>query len=300
MPIPEPYPQSVHCRDVAMLLREPERRVRRILNKNRRFIAWLEKRRNRPQSAACLARHAAGISIPRAEQFRELGETDVRSRIIVCFHYGDFVYGMNRLMCLEAPQRQRLLLCQRRSSAAYFHNMRRAFGERTAGPEDEILVHETSPTQLAARLRRGGTSLLTFCDLPLGMGARVGVRLLLRRASLSRGAATLAVAASVPLLPVICSRSQGFTRVLIGRQLEPVPRLGESRSQLIVRLSQSLALILEQRVQEAPEYWRYISLLPHYFASAKAGDVGEPAVGSPGNAANWLPLQPRQRQGAQR
>lgn len=300
MPIPEPSLQSIHCRDVAMLLREPERRVRSILRKNRHFIAYLEKRRNRPQSAARLARHAAGISIPRAEQFRELGETDVRSRIIACFHYGDFVYGMNRLMCLEAPQRQRLLLSQRRSSAAYFRNMRRAFGDRTGGPEDEVLVSETSPAQLAARLRRGGISLVTFCDLPLGMGARVDVRLLLRRASLSRGAATLAVAARVPLLPVICSRSQGITRVLIGRQLEPVPRLDESRSQLIARLSQSLALILEQQVQEAPEYWRYISLLPQYYSSEAVRDVEERAVVSPSCAATGLPLQSPRRQGAQR
>ena len=196
--------------------------------------------------------------------FQALSRDDTRSRIIASFHYGDYVFGLNTLMAAEANSRRRCVITLKAGSAAYFNNLARAFGDRAAGPESELILEGLSMLKVSRLLRAGSTTLVLFCDLPPNYGAKLELEFLGRRALFGRGAATLAVTNSVPILPVICQTRSDQTTVFIEAQLEPVVRTGESRTLAISRLSESLIGLLEHHVLQDPSQWRYLSLLPAY------------------------------------
>ncbi len=259
----------------AFFLREPRARTLQILGNNQKFLAQVERRRNSVLSPAALSKHQSQFYIPQLSAFKELVDYDRRSRIVATYHFGDFVYGLNELMCHEVAGRKRLLYSQERASSAYFHNVRLAFGARGVAADGQLTADQTSPLALLDSLRQGHCTLVMFCDLPQNFGATVAVKFLGRQARFPRGPALLAVTAGVPVLPVICYQHAGQHRVHFGKYLEASVTGSGSREVAVKRVAQSLCALLEEFLARFPAQWRYLRQLPGYFIEP-GGDACRP------------------------
>jgi len=256
----------------AYYLRLPTGESRQWLRDNRRFLAQVEARRKRQQSAWRLRRHRNRWYASDLEAYRQLLAQDPRSRIVATYHFGDFAFGLNCLLREDPQGRECIVLTQQTSDAAYFANMRRAFGDEATTVQQQWPVARLRSSNLSAKLRKQSVTLVTFCDLPPGFGATTGVQFLGRRASFPRGAAALAVRYELPLLPVVCYHSAGKHRVAFSPQIEPLPSHGEGRVECISRLTQQLTNTLQGFVRWAPQQWRFLGSLPSYFANTSERD----------------------------
>jgi len=253
------------CPAVAFWLRVPERDCLRLLRDNKTFLRQVEKRRNQRQSRFSLQRHLQCWQFPQQQTYCQLLAQDPRSRIIVSFHFGDFVYGMNLLLREEVSQRPCRVLTLQQSSPAYFENMAKAFGDCGARPQHQLAVSATTMPELSSFLRNSRGTLVTFCDLPPGFGACSEVDFLGRRAWFPRGAATLALRNRVPLLPAVCCWHRGEHQVLLASQIEPEEYRQQDAATAAQAITQRLVMLLEDCVQQFPEQWRYLAALPGYF-----------------------------------
>ncbi|MGI9250077.1 MAG: hypothetical protein ACR2PR_02615 [Pseudohongiellaceae bacterium] len=256
--------------NISGLLSEPLRDAARLLRANTRYHRDLSKKRHDEQSASTLHRIRQRLTCPQANSYRQLIEADPRSRIIVCFHFGNFVYGMPYLKSLEPRSRPVLLLIQSQPGDEYFHNMRIALPESHTHEAQFLLSNNTNPRQLLRHLRKSPCSLYLFCDLPDTFGATGEVSFLSRPAQFPRGAASLALLAGVPLLPVItlCKDKQDI--VTLGNQLEPTRYPNESREDATTRLSQQLVDFFAPHFRQHPEHWKFLPFLPGYMAAPAA------------------------------
>jgi lauroyl/myristoyl acyltransferase len=248
-------------------LREPQKRTSYILIKNTLFLRQLEHRRNQFQATEMLNRYRQTLRFKQEKEYRRFLTADNRSRIIAAYHFGDFVYGLNHLMCFENSERNRLVYSQQANSPVYFDNMARAFGERAIGRESLLTEACSSPASLSRQLRNGRCSLVMFCDLPQGYGEAVSVRLLNRQAWFPRGPATLAIVNKSPILPVINYQENGQNQIVIANLIEPCLKLDEDRNAAAARITQQLVSILEEYLLRFPYQWRYLQALPDYFVS---------------------------------
>ncbi len=257
---------------VSTLLREPRGRTRRLLAANRKWLAALEHRRNSRMAETALRRHAARLHFPQAHNLRGLLGDDPRPRLLASYHFGDYIYGVNLLGATINTCARAIYLSQAPGSAAYFANMKRAFGETAMGPESRMAAQETSIAGLAPLLRREGVQIITFCDLSEEFGGRTEVDFLFRKAWFSRGPALLGLTNRIPLLPVIVWFDGKREQVVLGAQIEPERFDGETLAQAAGRITAELVRFFEPFFRLNPEQWRYLSLLPLYFF--QAGDAG--------------------------
>ena len=253
-----------HLFHLGSLLAEPCQETARLLRAYNGYQRGLHRRRNRPQSPAAARRIRQRLACPQAAAFRHLSEADPRSRIIACFHFGDFVYGVPYLHSQEPASRSGVLLIQSRPSAAYLSNVQAVLPEAGIDESGFMVAAEHSPLALLRYLRQPRRSLYLFCDLPEGFGAAGEVRFLSRRARFPRGAATLALRAGVPLLPVITVSDRRRDVVTIGEQLEGERRPGEGFAAAAARLSQSLVDFFRPYFRRRPQHWKYLPALPEY------------------------------------
>lgn len=262
---------------LSIYLREPCEQVRRVLNRHVRLQQRLDHQRQQLLSKSQLQRLQQSFSFPSQQAYSQLLASDSRSRILAAFHLGDYVFGMNALVASVPHRGVVRVLSQQAATANQWQNVRAAFGARTHGPEAELLTANTAPSQLSTFLRKRGSTLLLFCDLPVGNGELVKVRFLGRDAWFPRGAATLAVANRVPVLPVITFRQGRRNQIAVLPQLESVPKhhAGERSSHRVQQLTQALVNILQQFFLWSPEQWRFLQSLPLYFDPAAAA----PAAG---------------------
>lgn len=254
---------------LSQILHEPVREVRSLLKRNHRYLAQVEKYRNRKLPAPVIKNHVRSFSFEQRDDYQQLLQSDNRSRLIVSFHFGDFIYGPNVLAALEGADRQQYFLTQRASTPGFLANWRAAFGSRDGRLPKQLIVSDCSATQLVRLLRTPNTSLLTFADLPPGFGRSANVQFLQAKANFPSGPATLSVLAQVPILPVLNLYNEGKNQIIAFPQIEPEPDHKGSRAEVIQHLTQKLARFLELAIQECPWQWRYLSMLPLYLAESQ-------------------------------
>ena len=251
---------------IAFFLREPLELTRQTLNANAVFLAQVEQRRNALQSVHKLRHYKQRIDCAQELSFKKFTAGDSRSRIIACYHFGDFIYSLNYLMCLEQSGRNRILYSQYVHSSAYLSNMQRAFKGQTLSCNSQLTQDQKNATDLYRELRRGNCTLAMFCDLPGDSGEVVKVNFLGRKACFPKGLALLAITSRTPVLPVIACDEQERNTLRIFNLIEPSMRLDEDLDAACVRITQQLVDILEELIAEHPQQWRYLSKLPCYFS----------------------------------
>ena len=251
---------------LSIYLREPLTTTSEILVKNVRFLDEIEHRRNTAHTKTELQQWRSSIHIARSQDYREQAAHDERSRIIASFHFGDFIYGLNALMCLEGPHRRRLVYSQAKGSDAYYHNMRHCFGGRALTHDAQLTAAEADPLGLAQSLRKGNCTLVMFCDLPPSYGETTAVEFLGREAWFPKSPALLALTTKTPLIPVINLKNRRQNHLRIVDAIEPFRRLDESLEAAVQRITQELIGLLEAYLRRQPEQWRYLQVMPIYFA----------------------------------
>ena len=251
---------------LSIYLREPLTTTSEILVKNVRFLDEIEHRRNTALTKTELQQWRSSIHIARSQDYREQAAHDEGSRIIASFHFGDFIYGLNALMCLEGPHRRRLVYSQAKGSDAYYHNMRHCFGGRALTHDAQLTAAEADPLGLAQSLRKGNCTLVMFCDLPPSYGETTAVEFLGREAWFPKSPALLALTTKTPLIPVINLKNRRQNHLRIVDAIEPFRRLDESLEAAVQRITQELIGLLEAYLRRQPEQWRYLQVMPIYFA----------------------------------
>ena len=250
---------------VAAFLREPQDRARRLLAGNEKWNVALERRRNAPMGRAELRRHVGRIRFPQRGKLLELIADDPRPRLLVSYHFGDYIYGLNLLGAAIGSRAEVYYLSQAPGSATYFDNLRRAFGKRTIGPDKQLVVSEAGLGELAPLLRSPGVQFVTFCDLSEQFGGRAEVDFLHRRAWFPQGPAILSLTNRIPVVPVINWFDGGLGPLVLGAQLEPERLDGESLAGAASRITAELVRFFEPFFRTNPEQWRYLGVLPLYF-----------------------------------
>ncbi|NKB34573.1 MAG: hypothetical protein GKR91_15885 [Pseudomonadales bacterium] len=250
---------------ISFCLREPIGRTKGILQDNSVFQSRIDSLRNSQHSSHVLTKHRDSMQILQRNNFLQLQNDLQHSRIISAFHFGDFVYGLNALMCLENPQNKRVLVSQDLASETYFDNIRTCFGDRAVLGSNHLIAANTDVLQLRKLLRSKLTTLTMFCDLPQRFGESTQVSFLARKAYFPKGPATLALATKAPLLPVITYRKKQKNFVKVFPLIVPEKLEGETLEQAVTRITQSLVNILEAYLEKYPQQWKYLRLLPDYF-----------------------------------
>ena len=265
--------QADYARLLSVYLREPSTEIQRLLTLHARFQQQLECRRNQCQSVSSMRQHLRRFHFSQHADYARLLRADLRSRIVVTYHCGDFVYGMHTLVHSAPHPGQVKVLSLASASAACWHNVRAGFGAQAHGPEAELLIAATSAADVSAYLRSGSNTLLVFCDLPAGNGAVASVKFLRRTAWFPKGPATLAVLNRVPLLPVITYTHRGQNEIVLFPQIESARETGEPLSACVSRITQQLIDILERFFIQYPAQWRYLQALPRYFEPPDAAQT---------------------------
>lgn len=242
---------------LATALGEPLLVTRRLLKSNRAFLRSVETMRHQVQARSRLDHYFESFHCGQAAAYQSLCQADPRSRILVGFHVGDFLFGFYRLLAEQAsqPGQNLLLLTERIPSPAMRQNFRTLFPKSNFMDRCQISLNEVKVAQLRAFLRQPKATLITFFDLPPVYGRCCEQRLFNRPVHMQLGPAILARIAGVPLLPVSCSRdSKGF-KVSLGQQIEP----GDPQ-ETTGRLTGTLQKLLEKK----PEQWRFLQRLPEF------------------------------------
>lgn len=250
---------------IATLMREPIGSVKTSLARNANHIQQVDHRRDAQVSPRRIARYCKQFIVEQDADYKELLCKDERSRILASYHFGDYVYGMNVFACLDNPNRKRYVLSQSAASVAYFKNLQNGIGNRAIDRSAELVWSETRISDLSLLLRNGNSTLVMFCDLPIGFGERVEVKFLNRVASFPKGPALLAIINKAPLLPVINYCDGHSNRIEIGTQIEPYLICDESLQAGVGRITQELICFFERFFIMYPEQWRYLRNLPVYY-----------------------------------
>ncbi len=251
---------------IAYLLRQPANTIRDLLAKNRLHNCRFEQRRNRAERALSVKRYCDNFKIPQHDDYLDLIQKDQRSRVIVSFHCGDFLYGSASLLNLDRNKRKKYVLSLNRSSSAFYANLAAGFSHEFSATEHELLHGETDSSQLSQILRAGNASILLFCDVPPGLNETIEVNFLNRRAWFSIGPAILALVNRVPLLPLINYSIGRSSYLRLGTQIEPILLPSETLRCGAERITQILISFFESIFLKHPEQWRFLSLLPCYFS----------------------------------
>lgn len=246
-------------------LHEPEKQIRGWLERNRKFLKDVESYRNKRQANAKLHAHKESFLCPQEYEFKKLCNSDVRSRLLVSYHFGDFVYGNNVLASFESRARQQSFLTQLSPGEEFLQNMRNCFGQAEFDKRDQLTLDSVSSSELLATLRNSGQTLLSFVDLPAGFGERIEVSFLGRRAWFPKGPAALCLASKTPILPVINVRNGLKNIIHLSEQIEPATKSSESFHCALTRITQTLVHVLEEFVTLCPWQWRFLSALPSYY-----------------------------------
>jgi hypothetical protein len=262
------------CDLLSLSLHEPAGRVRRLLKSHSTIVNRLERQRNHYIGEGHQKSLAASFYLPRKSTYLDFLNTDNKSRVVATFHLGDYVYGLNHLMSLENPKRNRIVLNHREGSFPYRKNVLNRYGNRALDRKSQLLSQHCNTAKLAATLREKPSTLILFSDLPHHFGKSIEVEFLGRRAWFVRGPAVLAITARAPILPVVNFMAGNSNTIEIKDLIDSTPRPGESFSDCVHRLTQALCSILESYLRSYPEQWRYLNHMALFFQDPEgAGNI---------------------------
>jgi hypothetical protein len=250
---------------LSSILREPLAIAARVLKANKHYLHKIEKTRNHPTSLKALQSQVSSIEIPLLPQFLEMHKDDPSSRILASFHFGDFLYGLNKLVASQPPDITAKVLSQAEYTCVFLENMARGFGKDAPTENSQLLLATTKPQALSAFLRQRNTTLLMFADLPGSYGETVRVKFLGRWAWFPKGIAVLALASRVSIVPVICYSEGAKNYVELGKRIAAVRLPKETMEAAVIRITQWLIEFFEYFFSQHQEQWRYFCALPNYF-----------------------------------
>lgn len=250
---------------ISRYLHLPQSEIQNLLNQNASYLKLVERFRNQRQSQIALNRHLESFEIIDEKEFLDFQSTILGSKLLVSFHFGDFVYGNNLIAAKECSSRNQYFFTQLKSSDAFLSNMRLAFGQSFKERPQQLTIESTGAVGLVKRLKQSNTSLLTFIDLPKGFGERVKVQFLGRDAWFPRGPATLALLAKVPILPILNFTDGNKNYINVFPQLYPAAYSKSSRHGSAQEITQQLVSYLERAITLYPWQWRFFSALPSFF-----------------------------------
>lgn len=250
---------------IATFMRESTGSVETTLLKNAILLRHLESCRDKRMAQKRISKHCSEFVIEQREDYQNLLREDKRSRILASYHFGDYVYGMNTFVCLDSPTRKRYVLSQRAANMTYFENLQNGLGARAIDRSSELVWPKTKVAELSRLLRNGNSTLVLFCDLPIGFGERIEVKFLGRIAKFPKGPALLAISNKAPLLPVINYNDGSANRIELGAQIEPCLNCDETLQAGVSRITQELIQFFEHFFKKYPEQWRYLKNLPTYY-----------------------------------
>ncbi len=268
-------PHATLTLSLCFYLREPLATVLSLLRKNNTFLRKVEKTRNSYGSSKGLQRYIGTFEIVNSRELRHLYRSDPRSRILASFHFGDFPYGLNKLIAAQSESIDSKVLSQSKYSVVFQDNIKRAFGAAAPTADSQLLYDDVHTQVLAGFLRRQSANLLMFADLPSTYGEAVRVRFLGRWAWFPKSIAVLCLVNKVPVLPVICYSIGKANYVEVGRQIEPVRRKDETREAAIGRITQLIVEFFEYFFRQHQQQWRYLTILPSYFVEPSKESVSE-------------------------
>lgn len=246
-------------------LHEPESRCQALLMRHHRHLLLLEARRDRLQTRTGIARRQRQLVWTEEKAWRKLIADDQRSRIMAACHFGDYVHCLPRLASAEPPGRDRILLRHEAGTPGSLANMREVYRQLGLSVPEVLLAAAADPLVLRNRLRRGGCTLTTFCDLSRQFGVPVETMFLGRRAWFCSGPAQLAVSAGVPVIPVHVRPGTLMSRIVLAPAIDPAHWRGMDYQEAVRMVTGRLVGHLELLLREIPQYWRYLSVLPRYF-----------------------------------
>lgn len=250
---------------LSLLLHEPRARSRMILRANQAHLLLLEERRERRCRPAASRQLRDQVRWPGREHWVRAIRHDVRSRIMVTYHYGDYLHGLSLLSTTEPPDRARILLRNRETSPGATANLQELYRHSGLSLPRIVVARDADVLALRHRLRGGDCTLTTFCDLPPGHGATQSVPFLGHMAHMCSGPAQLAVSAGVPVVPVILAGEGGQQELRVGPALDPGSWRGLGYAGAVERVMRFLLRPLEEQLGDQPHLWRYLSILPAYF-----------------------------------
>lgn len=250
---------------LSVCLHEPRSRCHSLLMHHHRHLLLLEERRDRMQSPAEIARRQRRLAWPEEEAWREAIAGDQRSRIMAASHVGDYVHCLPRLATAEPAGRDRVLLRHEAATPGSLANMHEAYRQSGLSAPEVLLTAEADPLVLRQRLRRGRCTLTTFCDLSRQFGVPVETRFLGRRAWFCSGPARLAVSAGVAVIPVHVIPGYNLGRIELAPAIDPSHWRGLEYEEAVRLVTGRLVAHLEKLLREAPQHWRYLTVLPRYF-----------------------------------
>ncbi len=256
---------------IGRYLHLPGSEVRRLLHRNRKFLRGVECFRNTPQSINRLEKHVESFTVDSKEETTKFLAEDKRSRLLVSFHFGDFIYGNNVLASYEGYGRKQFFFTQLNPTTAFTANMEKAFGiSKSAGPR-QLTSKSSTAIGLVKKLKAENTSLLTFMDLPRGFGECTRVNFLGRHAWFPKGPAMLSLLAGVPILPIL-NYQEGNRHII---NVFPLIESGigdkNERKETAQRITQQLVSYLERALALYPSQWRFLSALPSFFVPDTEG-----------------------------
>ena len=261
---------SLYLAALSSCLHEPVDKICRLLRANKSFLQRVDHYRNTMQKSAQLHRHLASFRFSQKKEYKKAISQYPGSRMLVSFHFGDFIYSNNLVAGHEEENRSQCFLTQLPPTEAFRSNMVRCFGEHEFANRQQLTTNAETPTRLISRLKKQSTTLLTFVDLPSGFGQRIKVTFLGRDAWFPKGPALLCVAAQVPIIPVLSYQSGEINHITVHPIIEPAPNEGESRGSACIRITQALVNILEAYLRMYPWQWRYLSALPAFFNESES------------------------------
>jgi hypothetical protein len=262
--------RNAYLAALSRYLHEPQGAISSLLKTNRKYLREVDCFRNTRQRKYKLTHHLRSFQFSQDAGFHCIQNRFPGSRILVSFHFGDFIYGNNVLASSEEPERQQYFLTQLPSTTAFIKNMNDCFGADRFARRTQITTDSTQAAALVARLRGETCTLLTFADLPPGFGEATRLRFLGRDAWFPKGPSLLALMAKAPLIPVLNWRHGRTNRVKIYPLITPDLCDGESLQQASSRITQKLVTILEDALLQNPWQWRFLSALPSYFQPASS------------------------------
>ena len=256
------------ARALSVLLHEPERHCRRVVRANLHFSAALDQTRSCRQSRYEILARSKAIIWSQATQFHTFRRHYRGSCILAATHLGDYVHCLSPLAAASDPDGtavRHLVIREKWPDRVSLANLAVDFSHRAVAPPQILISSQVNVLMLRDLLRTSACTLTSFFDLPASHGAVVPVSFLGRPAWFSAGIASLAIAASVPIVPVVTYRRGGRDHLVTGPLLLPEAHYGERFSETRIRLTQVLVNWHESWLCRYPEQWRYLPNLPAYF-----------------------------------
>ncbi|MAO41618.1 MAG: hypothetical protein CMK70_15870 [Pseudohongiella sp.] len=248
---------------IGVLLREPERRVARLLVQQHHmtafFYCW---RLAHYQASKTDNAYLCRFVWPEESAYQRMIHKNQESRVLVTIHMGDFVGAMKRIAMHASPERSVITLKREQDSTALQHQFQGDIGQH------HVLLHgQYDPVQIVARLRKGNHTLNILFDLCDDFGETTEVDFFGYRARFVKGPALLAIMGKARILPFVTFEQCGSSFIEMQAEIDVKPVYGERLDVACQRITQQLAKLAEAWIRRFPAQWKFLPELPKYLDS---------------------------------